>query len=245
MWVLVALFLPLFPLSVVQNMLLARIPRPLARSALLLLLPQVGVTLLHTLHPPIPGFLVTWALLSSAFYALRLLTVRDLELWSGLFVSSALALTWGVAARGADVTTLRLFAFWFSLPATLLVLLTASLARRMGAAYAGLFTGLAQSQPRLAGVLTLVVLSIIATPPFPGFFALLDILHGFGGAAALSVLGVWLIWGWAATRVLQGFNSSNGREISGGDLGMSSVVGYAVTLVVFAAAGFLFTRGGL
>ncbi|MHB8472734.1 MAG: hypothetical protein ACYDC8_07800 [Gammaproteobacteria bacterium] len=245
MLTLVALFLPLFPLSVVQNLILARLRAPLARAALLLLWPQLGVALLHALQPAIPAFVVSWALLTAAIYALRLLTVRDLALWAGLLASSALALTWALAARGADITALRLFAFWFSLPAALLMLLTQPLARRLGAAYAGLFAGLAERQPRLAGVLTFVLLSAVATPPFPGFFALLHLLHGLSSAAALGVLGIWLIWGWAATRVLQGFIGSSGREITGADLGRSGMLTYTGALAVFAAAGLLFMRGGL
>ena len=245
MLMLVALFLPLFPLSAVQNMILARLRAPVARATLLLLWPQLGVALLHALQPEIPAFVTTWALLSAAFYALRLLTVRDLGLWAGFLASSALALTWGLVARGADITELRLFVFWFSLPAALLVLLTGPLARRLGAAYAGLFTGVVERQPRLAVVLTAVVLSTVATPPFPGFFALLDLLRGLGSAAAVGVLGVWLIWGWAATRILQGFVAGSGREIAAPDLAQSSMLAYTSALAVFAAAGLLFTGGGL
>ena len=245
MLTLVALFLPLFPLSGVQNLLLARLRAPFARAALLLAWPQIGVTLLHVLQPQLPAFIVAWAVFSAAFYALRLLTVRDLGLWAGLLVSSALALTWGLAARGADVTELRLFVLWFSLPAALLVLLTRPLARRLGAAYAGLFAGIGERQPRLALVLTTVVLSAIATPPFPGFFVLLHLFRGLGSAAVLGVLGVWLIWGWAATRLLQGFVAGSGREIAGADLGRIGMVTYMTALAIFAATGLRFMGGGL
>lgn len=242
---LIALFLPLFPLSMVQNLILARLRAPIVRAALLLLWPQLGVVLLYTLQPQIPAFIVTWALLSAGFYALRLLTVRDLGLWAAFLASSALALSWGLAVRGVDVTTLRLFVFWFSLPAALLVLLTGPLVRRLGAAYAGLFTGIVERQPRLAVVLTAVVLSTIATPPFPGFFALLDLLRGLGNAAAVGVLGVWLLWGWAATRILQGFVAGSGREIVAPDLAKSSMLTYTAVLAVLVAVGLQFTGGGL
>lgn len=245
MMTLVALFLPLFPLSAVQNLIFARLRAPLARAALLMLWPQLGVTLLHALQPEIPAFVAIWALLSAAFYALRLLTVRDLGLWACLLASSALALTWELAARGADVMQLRLFAFWFSLPSALLVLLTRPLARRLGAAYAGLVTRLGEGQPRLAVVLTAVVLSAVATPPFPGFFALLDLLRGSTGTIALGVLGVWLIWGWAATRVLQGFVAGGRREIAAADLGRSGTLTYAAALVAFATAGLVVAGGVL
>lgn len=242
---LIAVFLPLFPLSAVHNLLLARLRAPLAGAALLLLWPQFGVALLDALQPEIPAFVVPWALLSAAFYALRLLTVRDLALWAGVLASSALALTWGLAAHGADVTELRLFTFWFSLPAALLMLLAGPLARRLGAAYAGLSTGLMDAQPRLAIVLAVVVLSTVATPPFPGFFALLDLLRAVGNAAMLGVLGIWLLWGWAAIRLWQGFATHEGRAVVATDIGRGSVATYTAVLFIFLAAGLLVTRGGL
>lgn len=242
---LVALFLPLFPFSMVSNLMLARLRAPAARAVLLLLWPQIGVTLLDMWQPHITHLVVTWALLSAALYALRMLTVRDLGLWAAFFASSALALIWALAVRGADATELRWFAFWFSLPPALLVMLTGPLVRRLGAAYAGLHTGLAERQPRLAGVLTAVVLSTIATPPFPGFFALLDMLGSVGDVAALYVLGVWLIWGWAATRILQDFVAGRGRGIAAPDLSAGGTLTYMGTLAVFMLAGLQFIRSGL
>lgn len=240
----VALFLPLFPLSVAQNLILARLRAPL-RAALLLLWPQFGVTVLQLSQPAMRGFVVTWAILSAAFYAVRLLTVRDLGLWAVTFTSSALALTWGLIAYGADETALRLFILWFSLPPALLVLLTVPLSRRFGAAYAGLVEGLAQAQPRLTAVLTAVILATIATPPFPGFFALLGLLRGLSSAAVLGVLAVWLLWGWAATRMLQGLLTGSSRESSTSDLEPTGLLTYTAVLVVFTAVGLQVMRGGL
>ena len=245
MLVIVALFLPLYPLSAVQNLILMRFRTPVARATLLLFWPQIGVALLYMLRPRIPVFVEIWALLSAAFYALRLLTVRDLGLWASLLASSALALTWGLVVRGLSIVHLSLLVFWFSLPAALLVLLTGPVARRLGAAYAGLYAGIVERQPRLAMVLTAVVLCAVATPPFPGFFALLDLLRDSRGATALGVLGIWLIWGWSATRILQGFVASSGREIDAPDLGRGGMVMYMIALVIFAAASLPFTGGSL
>ncbi|MDA8364522.1 MAG: hypothetical protein M0Z84_12085 [Gammaproteobacteria bacterium] len=242
----VALFLPLYPLSAVQNLILMRLRTPVARAALLLLWPQIGVALLYVLRLEIPAFVVIWALLSAAFYALRLLTVRDLRLWASLLSSSALALTWGLVAHGADIAQLSLFVIWLSLPAALLVLLTGPVVRRLGAAYAGLYAGIVEHQPRLAVILTAVVLCTVATPPFPGFFAMLDLLRDLSSAAALGVLGIWLIWGWSATRLLQGFVvASSSREIDAPDLGRGGMATYVVALFIFAAASLHFTGGGL
>lgn len=243
----IAVFLPLFPLSVVHNWMFARLHAPLMRAALLVLWPQLGVTLLSLWQPEIPPFVIAWAVLSAGFYALRLLTVRDLALWAALLASSALALTWGLAASGADEAALRWFVLWFSLPLALTILLTGPLVRRLGAAYTGLIAGLAHGQPRLAVVLTVLVLGAIATPPFPGFFALLNLLRGLGNAAALGVLGIWLMWGWAATRVVQDLLGGHDRDRDAGtaDLGRLSLVLYVAALALFAAAGLQFAGGGL
>lgn len=239
-----ALFLPLFPLSIVLNAALTRLRHPLTRCVLLLAWPQIGVLMLQLAPQPIPAAFTYWALLTSALYALRLLTVRDLGLWAGFFASSSLALTWGLAAR-SDITELHLFAFWFSLPAALLALLAGPLARRLGAAYAGLHGGLARRLPRLVAVLVVIVLAAVATPPFPGFFALLGLLHTLAGPAALAVLAIWLVWGWAATQLLQGFVFGAERPGPVADIGRASALAYFGALGVFAAAGLYLTGGGL
>lgn len=242
-----ALFLPLFPLSIVLNALLTRVRHPAARAALLLAWPQIGVSLLLAAGHEIPHWLVAWALASSGFYALRLLTVRDLALWAGFLASSTLALTWGLA--GASALELRLFALWFSLPSALLALLGGPLASRFGAAYAGLHGGLAQRLPRLSGVLAAVVLAAIATPPFPGFFLMLDLLSGLAWTAAPVVLVVWLAWGWAATKLLQGFvfgiPTPGIQHTAASDLGLASAWTYAGALALFAIAGLYLSGGGL
>jgi len=241
----VALFLPLFPLSVVLNGLLAWVRDPAARAVLLLLWPQLGVALLHLAPQPIPHFVVPWALLTAGFYALRLLTVRDMGQWAGFLATSALALTWGLAAGGADRAELHAFTFWFSLPSALMALVARPLTRRFGAAYAGLQGGLVGSLPRLSGVLAVTVLAAVATPPFPGFFALLSLLHALDWSGAAGVLAVWLMWGWGATRLLQGFLFGSGRAAPLGDIARGSVLAYAGVLGGFALAGFLLTGGNL
>lgn len=239
-----ALFLPLFPLSIVLNAAVTQFRHPLARCVLLLAWPQIGVIVLQTAQHPIPPALVYWAFLTSALYALRLLTVRDLGLWAGFFASSALAMTWGLAAS-SDAAALHLFAFWFSLPAALLALLAGPLEQRLGAAYAGLHGGLAGRLPRLAGVLVMIALAAVATPPFPGFFALLGLLHELAAPMVLALLAIWLIWGWAATKLLQGFIFGAERPSTVADIGRGSALAYFGVLGTFAAAGLYLTGGGL
>lgn len=241
----VALFLPLFPLSIALNGLLAWVRDPAARCALLLLWPQLGVALLQLAPQSIPQFLVPWALLSAGFYALRLLTVRDIGQWAGFLASSALALTWVLVAGGADPMELHAFAFWFSLPPALVALLAHPLRRRFGAAYAGLHGGLVGSLPRLSGVLAVTVLAAVATPPFPGFFALLRLLHVLDSGGAVGVLAIWLVWGWAATRLLQGFIFGAERAVPFGDIGRASTLAFVGALAGFAIAGLMLTGGRL
>ena len=93
-WV-AALFLPLFPFSMLLNLTVSRLGWPVARFVLLLAWPQFGVAILILTDPKVPAFVVPWALASSALYALRLLTVRDLGLWAGFLAASVWPLTWG------------------------------------------------------------------------------------------------------------------------------------------------------
>ena len=240
-----SLFLPLFPLSVVFNGALTKLQSPAARCAVLLLWPQLGVELLQIAAHAVPPYFVPWALLTSGLYALRLLTVRDMARWAGFLATSGLALTWALAAGGADVVDLRLFAVWFSLPPALMALLVHPLTRRFGAAYAGLQGGLIGPLPRLSGVLAITALAAVATPPFPGFFALLRVLHALDWAGAVAVLAIWLVWGWAATKLLQGFIFGADRTAPGADIGRASTLAFAGVFGLLVAAGLYLTGGGL
>jgi hypothetical protein len=238
------LFLPLFPFSILLNVALTRLRHPAARFVLLLVWPQAGILALSVAHEAVPQGFIAWALISSGFYALRLLTVRDLGLWAGFLASSALPLTWGLAKPDASLLDMQLFALWFSLPAALLALLTGPLAKRYGAAYAGLYGGLAYSVPRLSGLLVATVLAAIATPPSPGFMAMLNLLHRLGWPAAPGVLLIWLLWGWAATKLLQGFVFGVDRPDAVTDIGRTSTAVYTGALGAFIVTG-LYLSGGV
>lgn len=236
-----AFFLPLFPFSVVLNLVLARVSSPGVRFVLLLAWPQLGVLLLHFAQMPVPSWFVAWALLSAGFYALRLLTVRELGRFAGLLATSALALTWALAAGDADLTALSLFVFWLGLPVALLALLDGYLYRRIGAAFAGLSAGLGHSVPRLSLMLAATLLAAVATPPFPGFFALLGLLHGLAGGALAAVLVVWLLWGWAAVRLLQGLVTGAPRQDGVPDVLPGNALLWTSALVIFTGAGIYLT----
>lgn len=241
-WALLAgLFLPLFPLSIVFNAALKRLRNPFMRFVLLLAWPQLGVAIVSFAGVTIPEAWVPWAIFTAGLYAIRMLTVCDLAHWAGFMATSSLALVW-VVAPGTDALSLHLFALAFSLPSALLVWLADPLVRRFGAAYAGLNGGLAEPMPRWSGALALSTLAAIATPPFPGFFGLLKALSRIDFFGVVAVLAIWLIWGWAATRLWQGFIFGTATRTSP-DIGRGPVFLLTAALVLFMVLG-LFGIGG-
>lgn len=238
-----AIFLPLFPLGMALNLSLATLRHPLAQFLLLLAWPQIGVQILDRTQAFIPSWFVAWALASAGLYALRMLTCRELERHAAYLASSSLALTWVLAEAGVGTPALMAFAFWLSLPAALAMLVAGSLTKRFGAAYAGLPPGLGQALPRLSGVLAVVSLAAVATPPFPGFFVLLDLLARLQGQVAMAILAIWLMWGWSATRVLQGFLAGESRHEGISDLAPGSTVIWSALLVILAGAGLSLSGG--
>lgn len=206
-YLLAGIFLPLFPLSMLFNVLHTRIRHPLSRSLLLLVWPQFGLAILFTYNLDVPGWLIYWSLLTSLLYALRSLALRELGLWTSFVGTSAWALLWILFDNGTSSIQLQLFALGISVPLLLLTLLGAVLERRFGGAYLGLYGGLANSIPRFTGVLVVVVLAIVATPLFPTFFAMLSMIIKAIPVTPVLAVGVgivWLLWSWAGARLLQG-----------------------------------------
>jgi hypothetical protein len=60
----------------------------------------------------------------------------------------------------------------------------------------------------------------------------------------MAVLAIWLMWGWSATRLLQGFLTGEPRQEGGGDLAQGSTVIWSALLVILAGAG-LYLAGGV
>ena len=107
-----------------------------------------------------------------------------------------------------------------------------------GAAYLGLYGGLAQSIPRYTAVLVVVVLAIIATPLFPTFFTMLSMIVRVLPATPLVAIGVgivWLLWSWAGARLLQGLITGPQR-LAVADLSQTNMWLYIAIL-----AGLMFT----
>ena len=65
-YILIGLFLPLFPLSILFNAVLARVARPALRGTLLLAWPQAGLLLVSFTGTEVPGWLTVWALATAA-----------------------------------------------------------------------------------------------------------------------------------------------------------------------------------
>lgn len=203
-----ALFLPLFPLSIVFNRLFYGLRNPWLRIVLLLVWPQLGVLALVSIGESPPHWLVYWAVFSAALYAFRALVLRDLAIWTAHMATSAWSLLWVMAMfDDGGSRDLALLAAALSVPFLLLAWIIARLESVFGAAYAGTYGGLAQTVPRFSAVLTLTILAAVATPLFPGFFALLaTVAHALPIMpwAAIVVLVIWMLWAWSGTRMTRG-----------------------------------------
>jgi len=237
----VALFLPLFPFSMLFNSLFARVDNTGLRVALMIGWPSAGLVLLAALGDTPPTWIAYWSVATALLYGFRALALRDLALWLGHLATSIWALLWLPAVFGdtgaAGVMTLAVF----GLPLALLLWLTGHLDRHYGAAYAGALSGLATSLPRLSGLLVLLVLAVIGTPLFPGFFALLGFVNALLPTMPVSALGVlvlWLLWAWAGMRMLQGLIVGEPDGALRADLGLAHTGMIGATVAVFAMSGF-------
>ena len=245
-WLLVALFLPLFPLSAVFIQAARRLSSGRARVVLMLLWPQFGLLVIEQLDTPAPDWIAPWALLTALLYAVRALVERDLVTWISLMAVSTWALLW-LALPDNPVDRIALYALGFGVPLALLQLLAEELRKRFDAAYAGLYGGLYQTLPRLSVILVIVVMAVIATPVFPGFFTMLEaviVQVPVSPWHALGLVTTWLLWTWAGARLLHGLVIGPGAEAAVPDLSPASTLGYFV-LVCILVFGGLWMIGGM
>lgn len=207
--ILIGVFLPLFPFSMLFNLLFRHIRFYLLRMAVLIAWPLAGLLLVDLMQPSLDdsviNWLLPWSMLTSALYALRLLVLRELNHWTAFLATSLWALLWVPVSQGSGFSELQLDALGFSLPLALLVLLAHQLTLRYGAAYSELYDGIAESLPRLSTILVLSVLAAIGTPLFPPFFSMLSFLMLASPWIASGLLLIWLLWSWSGVRILQGF----------------------------------------
>lgn len=247
MLLIVGLFLPLFPLSMVFNDVFSRVTNSILRIVLLLVWPLVGIALVYVLNIDIPGWVVNWGLLTALLYSFRALVLRDINIWVSFLATSAWAMLWSLMHNDLSVTEVIRYALAFSAPLALLILLGDELAKRFGAAYTGLYNGIAESLPRLSGVLVMVVLAIIATPIFPAFSTMLAVIINVSSysmtLAAMAVV-VWFFWGWAGARLLHGLIIGEDKAYNVTDLACGRAWLFVLMLLLLAVTG-VYMIGGL
>ena len=231
-YILAGLFLPLFPFSMVLNMLYVRLRNTLLRSLVLLLWPQIGLIIVFSYDLSVPAWALAWALATSFLYALRIVALRELGLWISFVATSSWALLWVLQDNAITQLQMQLCGLGVSIPLMMMNWLCAGLESRFGAAYLGLYGGLAQALPRYSSILVLVVLAIVATPVFPMFFAMLSmILKAIPTTPLVAVVvgAVWLLWSWAGARLLQGLIVGPVR-VTAPDLSHASLWIYIIAL---------------
>jgi formate hydrogenlyase subunit 3/multisubunit Na+/H+ antiporter MnhD subunit len=137
---------------------------------------------------------------------------------------------------------LVLVALAVTIPAAVLMILGCSLSRRLGGAYLGLRGRIGPAFPRLTAVFVVTLIAVLAAPPFPGFFARLAVLQQVPAGLAAVVLGVWLLWSWAAAVLWQHglFGDEWPRATGAVDLSRSG----AALWLALAAAAVLGSIGG-
>lgn len=241
--ILVAIFLPLFPLSMVFNTVFERIPNHVVRVVLLLCWPMIGIYLLPD-TVALPEWVLVWALATSILYGFRLLAVRDVGIWTSFLATSVWVLLWVAVDAGISKDILYHAALGFSLPLAVLAILSRHIEKRFGAAYTDLFGGLGVTTPRLSGLLVVAVLAATATPVFPAFFVMLYVIVNSTPGIVIAILGAWLLWSWASARLLQGLivGPTVGEKIQ--DLASGITWVYGLLLTAFAIAG-IYVTGGL
>jgi hypothetical protein len=233
-------FLPLFPMSMVFNGILDKIEHSWLRVLLFLTWPLIGLFIILNSKVIIPGWLLPLALSTSALYALRILSLREVNQWSGFLATSLWSLLWLPIMHATPAVLLIGFAISMSVPLVLLLLLSAGLEQRFGAAYTGLYCGLARTIPRFSGVLVIVIVAAIATPLFPTFFIMLDMVIETVSATplvAMVLLLIWLLWSWAGARLIQGLIVGRGSDVKIVDLDMTAISLYALVLIMLVVGG--------
>ena len=237
---LVGIFLPLFPMSMVFNAILDNIKHSGLRALLFIAWPLVGLFILLNTNVIMPDWLLPLVLFTSALYALRMLSLREVNQWNGFLATSLWSLLWLPMMQDTQAQLLYSYAISMSVPLVLLVLLSAGLEQRYGAAYTGLYGGLARTIPRFAGVLVTVVVAAIATPVFPTFFIMLDMVVesiSTTPLAAMVLLLIWLLWSWAGARLIQGLIVGRASDVKIADMDITSIGLYSMVLLALAVGG--------
>lgn len=237
---LAGIFLPLFPMSMVFNAILDRVTHRWLRLLLFAAWPLIGLFIVLDRNLVLPDWLLALSLSTSALYALRLLTLREVNQWSGFLATSMWSLLWLPMMQQTSPVLMYGYAVSMSAPLVLLVLLSAGLEQRFGAAYMDLYGGLARTIPRFSGVLVTVVVAAIATPLFPTFFIMLEMVVKIISTtplAATVLLLIWLFWSWAGARLIQGLIVGRASTDKITDMQVTTTGLYSMVLLALVVGG--------
>jgi len=239
-WLLAALFLPLFPLSMVFNSVYQRLSMPLIRFVLIIAWPFPGIWILHEGNTQAPDWLIYWALATALLYAFRAISVKEVTMWSGYLATSAWAMGWILFIVDDGVNELSFHVLSFALPLAVMSLLLGELIHRYESAYAGIVSGVAVAQPRLSGLIIMAMMAAIASPLFPGFFSMLQIITTLVITYPLVTTGlllVWLIWSWSGIRLLQELLVGPALPVKYRDISRARAVSYGSLIVLLLLSG--------
>lgn len=239
-WILAALFLPLFPLSMVFNGIYQRISMPLLRFTLIIAWPFPGVWILQNTNTQLPEWLIYWALATSLLYAFRAVAVKEMAMWSGFLGTSAWALSWIIFIAGYDANELVFHVLSFALPLAVMSLLVGEIVHRYHSAYVGIVSGVAVAQPGLSGLIIMAMMATIASPLFPGFFSMLKIITSQVIAYPLVAVGmllIWLIWSWSGIRLLQELLVGPALPVKYRDISRARSITYGVFMLLLLLSG--------
>ena len=243
-YLLIGIFLPLFPLSMLFNGLNAAIKSNRQRMLLMLVWPLTGVLLFVNIGGEPPQWLGIWAISTALLYAFRSLVIKDLGIWVAYIWTSTAALLWMLLLSTDDVRQVLLPAVMLLLPVSLMPLLTAYLNKSFGGSYAGAVSGLLKQMPRMTLLLVAGLLAAIATPLFPGFFVMLGMLNQWLDVLpwlSLGLLLIWLLWSWSGLRLLQLFVVGQGERRSQDDLSQPLLLTAVSSLGLWCLLGIWFS----
>jgi len=116
MLLLAAIFLPVFPLSMVFNALLEKTAHSWLRAVLLIVWPLAGIFIILISEVAIPNWFLPLVLATSALYALRILTLREVNQWSGFLATSLWSLLWLPVIHETPAGLLYSYALSMSVP---------------------------------------------------------------------------------------------------------------------------------
>lgn len=239
-WILAAIFLPLFPLSMVFNSVYQRLSMPLIRFLLVIAWPFPGVWILKNANTQPPDWLIYWALATAVLYAFRAVAVKEMAMWSGFLATSAWAMGWIVFIVGDGANELGFHVLSFALPLAVMSLLLGELIHRYESAYAGIVSGVAVAQPRLSGLIIMAMMAAIASPLFPGFFSMLQIITTLVITYPLIAFGlllIWLIWSWSGIRLLQELLVGPALPVKYRDISRARAISYGLLIVLLLLSG--------